>query len=437
MSKHQASTQKTPSTDQLLPHLPTELIEAIFSSVDDVQTLATICTVSKLGKRTATPLLYRSLGVTIEKCYNTEEREWRQEQILRVARSLQLQCRTLLENRELAKNVVELHQYMNGNVSLSHHGMGIVQPEECRQVLSRDINLPRLVVDTIIRGLIGDEPDAETDEAYFMLLMSLCPNVTTLRLEGELGVLRALPQLNEVLTAAFVEWPRGLKNTAPTPASGLYTIREIYLTSSGEGDALGAEDMACLLRVPGLVKILADVVHPSVSQGAQSEADYWNSSVKTVEIQSCFAKDEDLEALFVACPNVESLSITWAMREDNYRRFDWSEIGFCIKENMTELKHLTFDHHPDLDPWLPDADFMFEMMGDDFLKSAHLPGLGTLKQLRNLETLSLSRIALFGTHNDDEHNFHAEWNDDEEGLSIEKHTLDTLLPGSLKELTSK
>ncbi|KAI5362200.1 hypothetical protein Slin14017_G074370 [Septoria linicola] len=71
------------------------------------------------------------------------------------------------------------------------------------------------------------------------------------------------------------------------------------------------------------------------------------------------------------------------------------------------------------------------MMTDDYLKEAHLPGLGSLRELELLETLSQSSIALRGTHDDDVFEPDGFRDDDEDG---EKHTLDGLLPPFLKQL---
>lgn len=421
-----------------LPHLPTELVEQIFSDVTDTKTLASVCRVSKLGKRVATPLLYHSLGIADESLY-TGDKNLCGRKTTRKARSLQLQCRTLIENRELGKHVAEIRQYMNDHVFRHQHGMRIIPPKKCRRVLSKDIELPPRVVNAIMDGLSDEDSTGQTDEAYFVLLLALCPQVTVLRLEGGVGVMRALPRVGTTLRTVY-EITQDRRNEAYTrPASGIYTIQKIHLTSLGDRRRLGAEDLVPLLQLPALQYVTADCLHPSISKGSGSNAFFVDSSVKTISIEQCFAKDEDLEALFMACPNAESLTIEWGSRQDNYRRFDWSQIGDLIMDHMPNLKHLSFDHYADLDPNERNTEEMMAMMDDDFLKSAHLPGLGSLKDLEQLETLSLSNIALFGTHNDDE--FRPQelgFNDDDDDYQdVEKHTLETLLPDSLKELTGK
>lgn len=183
---------------QALPQLPTELIEQIFSSSTDYKTLAAVCSVSKLGQRVATPLLYHTLGIADQEFYPGDEAPCGQETV-RYARSLQLQCRTLIENRDLAKHVTEVHQYANGHIKHHQHGMGIIEPDECRKVLRKDLKLHSNVVDALMGGLSRDNPNGQTDEAHFMLLLALCPQVSILRLEGGLGILRALSCLNKIL----------------------------------------------------------------------------------------------------------------------------------------------------------------------------------------------------------------------------------------------
>lgn len=281
----------------------------------------------------------------------------------------------------------------------------------------------------------GLGPNGQTDEAFFVLLVALCPGVTTLRLEGGLGVLRAVPHINEVLHELYdISQRQSQTSQTSTPAAGFYTIRDIHLKKLGDGRFIGAEDIVTLLHFPNVHRLTSDFLDPSISKGSDNEAYPVNSSVDVVEVSQCFAKDENLDALFQACPNAEILSIQWGMRDDNYRRFDWQDIGESITVNMPNLKHLTLNHEPDWDPEDPTVEYMMEMMTDDYLKNAHLPGLGSLRELEHFETLSLSSIALRGTHNDDVFDSDGFRDDDED---VEKHTLDGLLPPSLKQLHGK
>ena len=470
-----------------LPRLPVELIEQIFSSTDDVKTLATICSVSKLGRRAATPILYKTLGVTSESI-DTDNGD----SIERAARSLRLQCRTLLENRELAKHVREIRQYISNHIFDQLHDMNIFKPKQCRKVLNHDIKLPSNVVEAVMCSLTANHRTigGQTDEACFMLLLALCPQATTLRLEGELGVVRAMAHLNgiiqevcnkavsartslthvdclcelELSPVASLQTGRvgqcaplsekvtdNLQPRARDPASGYYTVREIHLTKLGEDEEqwIGAQDIVPLLSFPKLEKLTSDFLDAKSEMPWAGETSV-NSSVKTIEIEQCWGKADDLEYLFCNCPDLESLSIQWGMREHNYRRFDWRDLGESIREHLPNLKHLSLEHYADHDPSDRETVEMMEWEEDSYMQNAHLPGLGSLKNLTNLETLTLSNIALRGTHNDDQYDPDGfidrehMWDDsgeDEHGSSAahgtKKHTLDDLLPESLQELTGK
>lgn len=108
----------------------------IMAHVEDRKTLASVCSASKFGKKIATPLLYKSLGIADENFY-TGDKVFCGEETLWNPRSLQLQCRTLIENRELAKHVLETRQYINDHVFRHQHGRNIVNSKKCRQVLAK------------------------------------------------------------------------------------------------------------------------------------------------------------------------------------------------------------------------------------------------------------------------------------------------------------
>lgn len=212
----------TSSSSRPLPRLPVELIEQIFSSSNDVKTLATICSVSKLGRRAATPILYKTLGVTSESI-DTDNGD----SIERAARSLRLQCRTLLENRELAKHVREIRQYISSHIFAQLHDMKVFKPKQCRKVLNHDIKLPSNVVEAVMCSLTAEHIGGQTDEACFMLLLALCPQATILRLEGELGVVRAMAHLNGIIQEVSSS-----RREAPSLSQCLAELKPAKATSS-------------------------------------------------------------------------------------------------------------------------------------------------------------------------------------------------------------
>ena len=99
--------------------------------------------------------------------------------------------------------------------------------------------------------------------------------------------------------------------------------------------------MGTICHLPGLRKLTTDFLDGSMSNGSGNDADlYITNGLEELGITNCFAKAEDLEYLFQTCHSLKSLKLTWGMREDNYRRLDWDDLGSCITESMPNLQHL-------------------------------------------------------------------------------------------------
>jgi hypothetical protein len=95
----------------MLQHLPVELIEHIFSSIDpsDKTTLAAVCATGTLGRKVTTPLLYQLIELCEERGHHPEAVQAQEKFITK----LHLLCRTLLENSQLA-GIVQRIKYRIG-----------------------------------------------------------------------------------------------------------------------------------------------------------------------------------------------------------------------------------------------------------------------------------------------------------------------------------
>lgn len=151
--------------------LPTELIELVFSSVDGTQrkTLANICLTNKLGYRAATPVLYRRQGfATPHSDQNT------------CTTRLLLQCRTLLFNRTLVNDVLEIEHARDDQPVLHAVPWSFLDPEKIRHIFNDELQVPSSIRRLFVEGTAVSRRFAEDNT--LLLLTLLCPRLQSLRL---------------------------------------------------------------------------------------------------------------------------------------------------------------------------------------------------------------------------------------------------------------
>ncbi|KAK5124478.1 hypothetical protein LTR85_001695 [Meristemomyces frigidus] len=362
--------------------LPTELIEHIFTLANqgDKPTLAAICITNKLGRRAVTPIMYQSVGIA-EQQYEPAERTHR----------LQLLCRTLLENPRLAAIPTGVKHKID---QASHVDCGRLEGSFVSLVERRlgELNIPRRVYIPVVDVLEDDQFEISED-VYLVLMLLLCTGLQVLEHEGELNVFGNMGFMRDTL-----------EEVAETAFDDDSTTRGI--------------------RVP----------RPDLTRPARFSGDIV-SHIKELIIGACSAQMEDLQVVLQACPDLRTLDIEFFTKESAHRRFDWPILGIALRQSCPNLEQLRLDHERDI---MMDDEDIYEMgFDDEYMKRAMLHGLGSLKQLSHLTTLTIPKNALFGTRGASEGLDDSDEDSREDYLDTKPRglTLDVLLPPSLRRLT--
>ncbi|EME41906.1 hypothetical protein DOTSEDRAFT_55599 [Dothistroma septosporum NZE10] len=405
--------------------LPVELIEHILAFLhhDDNQTYAAVCRVNRLFHEIGTPRLYRSINVA---SFDHDERLHR----------LQLLIRTLSENLPLTKHVEEISQYVWRDSTLERPIDVDIEVETLQELLRRDLAVPFIVIDylDLIEGHISED-------CGLLILIGICPGVETLNLLGELNHLKYWHDFSQVITEVrhFEDVVsegslRTANGATPSTGTSFDTISTVNLKCSGGGELhTDIEDLESLLWLPALQRLHTDVFDRRSEPGPYHSPPNLMSRIETLEIENCGANGEDFHDLLPYCPALKILNIEWPSRGDNYRRFDWADLGNCIRENCPNLQTLLLDHPRDS---MLDDDAYRNVVGDmndEYLQNCHLPGLGSMRSLQQLQSYHVSNIALFGTHRDDSF-VPADFSDSDDENEV-KHCLENVLPESLNELS--
>ncbi|KXS94157.1 hypothetical protein AC578_7673 [Pseudocercospora eumusae] len=374
----------------MFPKLPEELNELIVSclDLDDRQTLTAVCCTNRLGRRLATPLMYRHVGAT-------EHGKGNRDMLL---------CRTLLENPQLCQYVekINLLHYSEGNPSDPS-----IKSDVSKLLLDLHTQTRLPFYQSFLEWLsLGCDVYVSK-----VMLMVLAYNAQVIHIRGNHQFL-TWQKLLDTTIAAAVE----ARDTGATPPK-LYGFTKIHTVKISNHLAQllpDVRDLCVLLALPALqnLEIESLAASPDMHLGMESRGP---STVQSLVIRDCRAKADTLTGLFRLTPDLRRLSIRWSSRHDNYWRTDWRRIGRALTTLTPALEHLEFTHPIDDNFGVDQRESQGIASGNAL--AATLAPLGSLKSLKSLQTLILSTIALFGQHQTQD------WPE-----------LDTVLPGSVEKL---
>lgn len=345
-------------------------------------------------------------------------------------RRLSLLCRTLSENRVLARGVRKLDIYLD---ALDGGTIRLPPPLDVnclRMMVEADLGLTSAQQEKFWEWLarqcaygmtypededMDDDDDSEEEggranpdvpdgllgpEIYLGILMVACPQLQYLRLEGDYSRLSRIARLNEALRFGSTQ----SSSTTGTFADGLGNLPEVYFANRGEenedDEPMGPYLLFPVLTWPSLQKIsLGRLGDPETPL---AELDFGISSkLKELRIEAAFVEDVGHQLLLAECPKLKSFSFAWSWTSDVYRMADWRSIAEVLIDRNPWLEelHLDIAHRAGLRDRIVINAGEWEVM-DEVERSRAFEvnniGLGDLTELRHLRKLSAPKIALFG-----------------------------------------
>jgi hypothetical protein len=407
-----------------LPDLPVEMIERCWSFVEDQTTLAAICRTSILGKRFGTPRLYHTVGFSDMSIHES----WR---LISLAT-------TLLENSGL-RDLVKVFQYCFN--------------EENNSELHDDfpsVNFGRLLYPIFRDGegdlrsiLLHQCPKKAVSDVCAIFVISLCPQLHTLTLSGDLDQLFDLRDARRLSLEEFPPSAALEKGPAcelyPFP-NGFKGLKEVHLYGS---DFIHEEHFIapCIDPVLKLPISLLHVDHLMGSEDFGIDIDLRGSKIKHLSLTHCFAQCLDLAALVKACPKLAILDVQLSSDQSAHCRGDWRVLSDVLKRRKKLEKIRIVDdvfrpynlHGRIL--WKGSHEYEIERAQRSFMQEA----LALPLKAPNLKNVMLTENALFGSvKNYWEEDYAITDDDTGEDIVMEgalPRPLHELLPNSVQILT--
>lgn len=359
--------------------LPVELMEFIISYAvqDDTATCAAICRTDRRCNKLATPLLYKKIVIATAP---GEVEDWK--------RRIQALCQTCLERPHLINHVVDANLYIDPEL-----GSSLLKCTSALYAKSIYKSVIKLLADfDCVRPWHGSYV---TNEDCLILILLCCKNLQSLRLIGDLCVLKVLVSPGRLpFSLRLIEGHPGISR----PVFGPGTVRKLILEPIQTPCPLVVEDLEPLLAVPGLhtliVRALASSysiqLNPSDTRDYIFEESIPESQLQQLIIRDCGAECFDLEWTLYSARFLTKIDIQWGAGEANHRRDDWAAIGAFLRR-CKSLVSIIFGggEDPAMDLLSP----LYHTYGSE--------GIGPLRgYLQDLKLLHLPKIALLGTSDD-------------------------------------
>jgi hypothetical protein len=471
---------------ELIDDLPTEIIERIlaFAAAVDTRTAHAVCLTNRLGRKAGTAVLYHTVQL---ECDDDDQVVrgyplvrsgvlWR-DRMNAGLRKWSLICRTVLENRDLARHVraINVHlidiYYRNHRHELVAHSLhhdallSLVKKELAEDPVNEDyiwkwLRKQQRSARSAERhedgagelGLIeGSPPAVFGPDVYLSILVLACPHAKSMVLSGH----SYLRPINELAMALQRKRRRrnGLDWIAERGFGGFSSIEHVYFRPDDYkrgGVKWFADNVGSVLRWPSIKELTVENINSSYNI-RPSLGSAFQSTLATLRLTNTSLGVDDfrpnISILLKPCGQLKTLIVSWSDGYDMYRDIDWRLLVATLQKFNPLLEELDLDveRREDL-RWVfsgsrPREIRILDQAGQDEtgqdetgqdesdqdeteeedLTQINSKGLGSLAALKHLRRLSVPSFALFGVFDDVTKRDH-EW------------TLAEILPSSLDEL---
>lgn len=402
--------------------IPTELIERTlsFAATIDTPTCLAVCLTNKLGLGAARLVLYRDISIPGEHGDELVDERMRKWSTL---------CRTLLENRALARRVESLDVYLDDLNGYTFNLPPRLNEASLLKLVDEELPLTATQRFEVARwfecqrqlssldDLEDDEEDDEEDDdeiddlppvfdpgVYLGISIIACPNLKLLGVGGNIPSLEPVTCLCEAIqdVADSEEERQG------PLADGFGTIEEVvfrYCHGPG-GDLIASEVKPVLFYSRALKKVTIERFFARDNIGFYRDFGGSLSTVEELYIEYAGADYvDDLVSLLELCPRLKLFSLKWS--ED-----------VCELDSEIECRRLATSLMR-CNPLL--EELRLDMEGFVTADQIRDGGLGSLAGLKHLRKLAVQKFGLFGEFDDVAHS-DREW------------SLAEMFPNSVQEL---
>ncbi|SMR54722.1 unnamed protein product [Zymoseptoria tritici ST99CH_1A5] len=358
-------------------------------------------------------------------------------------RKWSLLCRTILENRRLARHVRGIEAYLDeieDDARLPHMASRSIHHEALMKMVTKELTMHRSWVWNWLQtqhdrawaasrhadgmvGMFADVlPPVFGPEVYLGILVLACPRLRTLVLSGPTtSVLEPLHALASAVQSVKID---GTK----CRFGGFSSVGKVHFTEDDiedEGTNWGVDNVGMALWWPRIKELAVEGLE-DVVQNPVLGPDF-ESTLTTLHATEAITSVEDLIILLRPCRQLRTFNFSWDGSYDVHREPDWRALAAALQEFNPKLTSLRIDvaHEENLravfDGALPPGFEALSVSEQQEILEINNKGMGCLTALKRLRRLAVPHFALFGWFDDVNERDH-DW------------TLAEILPSSLEEL---
>ncbi|KAK4496286.1 hypothetical protein PRZ48_012266 [Zasmidium cellare] len=363
-------TKSCDALNNMAATISTELIESIFeyAAEIDATTAANVCLTNKLGRKIATPVLYRTIRIAAFDTNRTNDDPvivWS----LR-SRRLQQLCRTLMDSPGLAKHVRYIDHAVDFGVDDFH--ADVYDSAFIRHVWEKTLALNPPVKPAFQATMKLYQHRFESLDMLVFFLLLICSGLESLHLEGlprpsgsrERYSLRGGILDDLILHIEDVGRHRSRFDRFPQyHVDGMQNVRDLGLNCGGRGELRLVEAGHLLRHIDLLFPNLRAVTIGSLEDPEDLWSEGWSVELPALQkltIKSCGVTPDSIANFVSAFTGLRSLSISFNKCTDVYGEFDWSLFisGFACCTNLETLEldylYLGLQESEELQPCLKD-----------------------------------------------------------------------------------